>query len=91
MNSTSQNRPRRSTRHQKDDLPGGAAAYEDGLRAHVIRNQDIAPEQNAGQRTTIDGEPTDAGEAAPTGGVPDFARPTVPFAPRTYQDLVRLP
>jgi 2-polyprenyl-6-methoxyphenol hydroxylase-like FAD-dependent oxidoreductase len=70
----------------KDDLVGGSAAYEDALRAYVTRNQDIALEQNA----TPD-ESTDEGEAAPTGGIPDFGALTLPFALKDYQDLVRLP
>ncbi|MFY0533485.1 hypothetical protein [Nannocystis pusilla] len=31
----------------KDDLVGGIAAYEEGLRAYVTRNQDIALAQDA--------------------------------------------
>ncbi|MDC0711691.1 FAD-dependent monooxygenase [Stigmatella sp. ncwal1] len=59
----------------KDDLVGGIAAYEDGLRAYVIRNQDIALEQNAQPD-----DPTDEGETASPGGIPDFGALTLPFA-----------
>jgi 2-polyprenyl-6-methoxyphenol hydroxylase-like FAD-dependent oxidoreductase len=76
----------------KDDLVRGATAYEDGLRAYVTRNQDVALEQNAEPQTTIGAEPTlDTAEIAPTGGIPDFGALTVPFAPHTYQDLVQVP
>ena len=64
----------------KDDLVGGIAAYEEGLRAYVVRNQDIALEQNAGSS-----EPMDAGETAPPGGIPDFGALTLPFALENYQ------
>ncbi|KFE69645.1 monooxygenase, FAD-binding protein [Hyalangium minutum] len=70
----------------KDDLVAGAAAYEGELRAYVIRNQDIALEQNAKPE-----ELTDEGETATPGGLPDFGALTLPFALKNYQEWVRLP
>ncbi|APR76877.1 monooxygenase, FAD-binding protein [Minicystis rosea] len=72
-------------RHE-DDLVAGIAAYEDSVRAYVIRNQDIALEQNAKPD-----EPTDEGQTASTGGLPDFGALTLPFALESYQGLARLP
>ncbi|WP_437690766.1 FAD-dependent monooxygenase [Sorangium sp. So ce176] len=63
----------------KDDLVGGIAAYEDGLRAYVVRNQDIALEQNAKPD-----EPTDEGQTAPAGSIPDFGALTLPFDLKRY-------
>lgn len=68
----------------KNDLRGGLDAYEDNLRAYVTRNQDIALEQN-----TKPDVPTNEGETAPTGGIPDFGALTLPFALENYPDLVR--
>ncbi|MDI1484835.1 FAD-dependent monooxygenase [Polyangium sp. y55x31] len=70
----------------KEDLVFGIAAYEDCLRAYVIRNQDIALEQNARPY-----EPTYEDETAPPGGIPDYGALTLPFALQNYEDLVRLP
>jgi 2-polyprenyl-6-methoxyphenol hydroxylase-like FAD-dependent oxidoreductase len=70
----------------RDDLTGGIAEYEEVLRAYVIRNQDIALEQNAKPE-----EPADAGESALTGGIPDFGALTLPFALKNYQAWERLP
>lgn len=66
----------------RDDLVGGAVAYEDELRDYVSRNQDVALEA---------GEPTGAEESAPTGGRPDFGRLAQPIALslKNYQDQVR--
>ncbi|MDC0721130.1 FAD-dependent monooxygenase [Nannocystis bainbridge] len=68
----------------KDDLLGGLDAYEDKLRAYVIRNQDIALEQN-----TKPNEPTSEGETAAPGGIPDFGALTLPFALENYSDMAR--
>ncbi|WP_437678609.1 FAD-dependent monooxygenase [Sorangium sp. So ce131] len=65
----------------KEDLAGGIAAYEDGLRAYVVRNQDIALEQN-----TKPDEPAGEGRTAPVGGIPDFGALTLPFDLAKYQD-----
>ncbi|MFZ6178891.1 FAD-dependent monooxygenase [Nannocystis pusilla] len=70
----------------RDDLVSGIAAYEDGLRAYVTRNQDIALEQNT-RSDVSKGE----GESNPTGGIPDFGALTLPFALKDYPDRVRLP
>ncbi|WP_437289276.1 FAD-dependent monooxygenase [Sorangium sp. So ce406] len=63
----------------KDDLLRGIAAYEDGLRAYVVRNQDIALEQNANPD-----EPTDEGQTALVGSIPDFGALTLPFDFKQY-------
>ncbi|WP_437637229.1 FAD-dependent monooxygenase [Sorangium sp. So ce854] len=63
----------------KDDLVGGIAAYEDVLRAYVTRNQDIALEQSLKAD-----EPTDEGQTAPVGSIPDFGALTLPFDLRDY-------
>ncbi|WP_245919916.1 FAD-dependent monooxygenase [Melittangium boletus] len=63
--------------HQ-DDLVAGVAAYEGELHDYVIRNQDIAVEQNARSD-----EPPD--ENATPGGLPDFGALTLPFALKNYQ------
>ncbi|KYF69888.1 FAD-dependent monooxygenase [Sorangium cellulosum] len=63
----------------KDDLVGGIAAYEGGLRAYVVRNQDIALEQSAKPDET-----TDEGQTAPIGSIPDFGALTLPFDFKNY-------
>lgn len=62
----------------KHDLRGGIAAYEEGLRGYVTRNQDIALEQSAKPS-----EPTDEPEIA-ADGIPDFGALTLPFELKTY-------
>lgn len=56
------------------DLVAGLAAYEDGLRAYVLRNQDVALEQNT--------KPDE-----PAGGIPDFGALTLPFSVKSYDEL----
>lgn len=65
-----------------EDLVGGITAYEDSLRAYVIRNQDVALEQN-----TKPDEPM--GEGPSAGSIPDFGALTLPFALKDYQGRVR--
>jgi 2-polyprenyl-6-methoxyphenol hydroxylase-like FAD-dependent oxidoreductase len=64
-------------------LLAGIAAYEDALRAYVIRNQDIALELNAKPDV-----PSPEGGAAPGGSLPDFGALTLPFAFKNY-DVTR--
>jgi 2-polyprenyl-6-methoxyphenol hydroxylase-like FAD-dependent oxidoreductase len=76
----------------KDELPGGIAAYENGLRDYVIRNQDIAVrqhEQNAGLQATSADESADVGGQVAADGLPDFGALTLPFELEHYEELVR--
>lgn len=63
----------------KADLVAGLAAYEEALRAYVLRNQDVALEQN----TKPEGPSSD-----PAPGIPDFGSLTLPFAFKDYAALV---
>ncbi len=76
----------------KDDLATGIASYENDLRDYVVRNQEIAFEQharNADLQAPAAGEPTDEGENAAAGGLPDFGALTLPFEFKDYDGLVR--
>jgi len=63
-------------------LVAGITAYEEGLRAYVIRNQDIALEQH-----TKPDEPS----SEPAGAMPDFGALTLPFTFKSYEKLVERP
>lgn len=67
-----------------DDPVRGIAAYEDGLRAYVIRNQEVALEQNTNTDAAMD-----AGQADSGFGIPDFGALTLPLALKDYQTRVR--
>ena len=68
----------------EDDLMGGIAAYEDGLRAYVIRNQEVALEQN-----TRSDPAKDEGQTDSVGSIPDFGALTLPLALKDYPAPVR--
>lgn len=67
-----------------DDPVRGIAAYEDGLRAYVIRNQEVALEQNTNTDAAMD-----AGQADSGFGIPDFGALTLPLALKDYQTRMR--
>ena len=67
-----------------DDPVRGIAAYEEGLRAYVIRNQEVALEQDTKTDATTDANPADTAF-----GIPDFGALTLPLALKDYQTRVR--
>ncbi|EAQ81521.1 FAD-dependent monooxygenase [Blastopirellula marina] len=73
----------------KADLVAGIAAYEDGLREYVLRNQDVALEQNAHQEMTNSGEPIEAKDGIVSDDLPDFGQMVEPIALKNYVGLIK--